>query len=91
MKRDHPSLRQQKGIFKSKSDANALDKLVFTSLSPLENVDIFLQAVIVMFLYGGKHKSKWHYCLFCLLVFFWSIFNGTWFNIKQKHYISFIT
>lgn len=62
----------------------ALDKLVFTSLSPLENVDMFLQAVIVLFLYVGKHKSKWHYCFFCLLVFFWNIFYGTLFNIKQN-------
>lgn len=74
MERDHHSLRQQKGAFKFKSDANTLDMLVFTSLSPLENVGMFLQAVIVMFLYVGKHKSKWH-CFFAYLfsfgIFLW--------------------
>lgn len=69
MKRDCHSLTQQKGTFKSKSDANALDKLVFTSLSPSENVVVFLQEVMVMFLYVEKHKSKWCYCFFCLFSF----------------------
>lgn len=50
MKRDHHSLRQQKGAFKFKSDANALDMLVFTSLSSLENIDVIYMSYFYMFL-----------------------------------------